>query len=69
MMGAHERYYTVPYQSFKERSNDTQNRKILVFQPNFTTVDLNVVFILPGMAGVAGGLSLPRQVAAGLHSF
>jgi hypothetical protein len=45
----------------KEESNDTRNRKILVFQPNFTTSDLDVVFILPDMAGEAGGLSLHVQ--------
>jgi hypothetical protein len=56
----------VPYQSFKERANDTRNCKILAFQPNLTASDLEVVFILPVMAGVAGELLLPSQAVTDL---
>jgi hypothetical protein len=47
-------------------SDDTRNLKILVFPPNFITIDVDVVFILPGTAEAAGGLSLSREVATDL---
>jgi hypothetical protein len=47
----------------KKGSNDMRNHKILILQPNFTTFNLDVVFVVPGVTGVAGGLLLPRQVA------
>jgi hypothetical protein len=50
----------------KKGSYNTRNRKILVFQPNFTSFELDIVFTLSGMAGVTGGPSLPRQMATDL---
>jgi hypothetical protein len=50
----------------RKGSNDTRKRKILVFPLNFTTFDLGAVFIFPGMAGAAGGISLPPLVATDL---
>jgi hypothetical protein len=44
----------------------TPETKILVFQPNYTTFDLDVAFILFGMAGAAGELPMPRQMATDL---
>jgi hypothetical protein len=54
---------TIRIQTSKNGSNDARNRKILVFQPNFITFDQHIVFVFLGMAGAAGGLSLPRQMA------
>jgi hypothetical protein len=62
MTGAHGKYLTVPYQSFKEgveRHPKSQNF--------YFSAELHILpgrsFHSPVMAGAAGGLSLPRPVA------